>query len=149
MLDRKDRLSMAVGLEVRVPFCDHRLVEYLWNVPWEFKTTGGIEKGLLRNAVDGLLPDDITWRPKSAYPTTKDPSYAKAIDAATAELLADPAAPLFDLVDRKALRDAVDGGHTSAATSAPFGTVGPYQKIGLSYLLDIDNWLRQHRVRLV
>jgi asparagine synthase (glutamine-hydrolysing) len=148
MLDRKDRLSMAVGLEVRVPFCDHRLVEYLWNVPWELKTTGGIEKGLLRNAVDGLLPDDITWRPKSAYPTTKDPSYAKAIDAATAELLADPAAPLFDLVDRKALRDAVDSGHTSAATSAPFGTVGPYQKIGLSYLLDIDNWLRQHRVRL-
>ena len=34
LLDRKDRMSMAAGLELRVPFCDHRIVEYVWNVPW-------------------------------------------------------------------------------------------------------------------
>ena len=68
LLDRKDRLSMARGLEVRVPFTDHRLVEYVWNVPWAMKEAGGIEKGLLRTAALGLLPDDLLQRRKSIYP---------------------------------------------------------------------------------
>lgn len=65
LLDRKDRLSMAHGLEVRVSFCDHRLVEYVWNVPWKIKTTGGVEKGLLRQAVGDLLPTPVVERRKS------------------------------------------------------------------------------------
>ncbi|MBX6395299.1 MAG: asparagine synthase (glutamine-hydrolyzing), partial [Alicyclobacillaceae bacterium] len=73
LLDRKDRMSMAVGLEVRVPFCDHRLVEYMWNVPWSMKMTGGREKGLLRQAMRGLLPDDVLERKKSPFPKTHHP----------------------------------------------------------------------------
>ncbi|MGH3168691.1 MAG: asparagine synthase (glutamine-hydrolyzing), partial [Trebonia sp.] len=79
LLDRKDRLSMANGLEVRVPFCDHRLVEYVWNVPWAMKETGGIEKGLLRTAAAGLLPADLLRRRKSIYPGAADPAYERAI----------------------------------------------------------------------
>ena len=64
---------MACGLEVRVPFCDYRIAEYLYGVPWEYKDYGGKEKGLLRYAMDGLLPEEVLWRKKSPYPKTYDP----------------------------------------------------------------------------
>jgi asparagine synthase (glutamine-hydrolysing) len=67
LLDRKDRLSMAVGLEVRVPFCDHRLVEYVYNTPWSLKTYDGREKSLLRGATQDVLPESVVWRVKSPY----------------------------------------------------------------------------------
>ncbi|MGH3977461.1 MAG: asparagine synthase (glutamine-hydrolyzing) [Pseudonocardiaceae bacterium] len=146
LLDRKDRMSMIVGLEVRVPFCDHRLVEYLWNVPWELKTAGGIEKGLLRHAVADLLPAEVAWRPKSAYPASRDTSYGDAIQARMREVIADPQAPLFDLVDRARLWAAIERGETAPASGSPSGAVGPHGRIGLAYLLDIDAWLRTYRV---
>ncbi len=148
LLDRKDRMSMLVGLEVRVPYCDHRLVEYLWNVPWELKTTGGIEKGLLRRAVADLLPAEVAWRPKSAYPASRDTAYGDAMQARMGELLDDPHAPLFDLVDPARLRTAIQRGNTAPASSSPSGAVSTHGRIGLSYLLDIDAWLRTHHVRI-
>lgn len=75
LLERKDRMSMASGLEVRVPFCDHRIVEYVWNIPWEIKFYNNREKGLLRKAMTGILPEDILWRKKSPYPKTHNPGY--------------------------------------------------------------------------
>ena len=74
LLDRKDRMSMASGLEVRVPFCDHRLVQYVWNIPWEMKMYDGREKGILRRALKEILPEDILMRRKSPYPKTHNPS---------------------------------------------------------------------------
>src|SRR5690606_24793031 len=68
LLDRKDRMTMAAGLEVRVPFCDHRLVEYVFNIPWEMKIKGDREKGILRKALEGVLPHDVLYRKKSPYP---------------------------------------------------------------------------------
>src|SRR5437667_10089876 len=76
LLDRKDRMSMAVGLEVRVPFCDHRLVEYVYNTPWSLKTFDGREKSLLRAATADVLPKSVVERVKSPYPSTQDPKYA-------------------------------------------------------------------------
>lgn len=64
LLDRKDRMSMGVGLEVRVPYTDHRLIEYVWNIPWSIKSTGNREKGILRKALEGVLPDDVLYRKK-------------------------------------------------------------------------------------
>ena len=75
LLDRKDRMRVAVGFEVRVPFCDYRLVEYLWNVPFNIKSIDNIEKGILRRALQPALPDDVRNRRKSAYPTSQDPHY--------------------------------------------------------------------------
>lgn len=148
MLDRKDRMSMIVGLEVRVPYCDHRLVEYMWNVPWELKTAGGVEKGLLRRAVADLLPPEVAWRPKSAYPASSDTAYGDAMLDRMRELLADPSAPLFDLVDRSRLQGAIERGETAPASSSPSGAVSTHGRIGLAYLLDIDAWLRTRHVRL-
>ncbi|PIB47431.1 hypothetical protein AOA57_20060, partial [Pseudomonas sp. 2588-5] len=61
LLERKDRMSMAQSLEVRVPFADHKLVEYVWNIPWEMKMLNGREKGILRRAMEGILPDDVLY----------------------------------------------------------------------------------------
>lgn len=99
LLDRKDRMSMAVGLEVRVPFCDHRLVEYVYNTPWSLKTFDGREKSLLRAAAADLLPQSVLQRVKSPYPSTQNPLYASALQQQAKELLAanDPA---FELVNR-------------------------------------------------
>lgn len=79
LLERKDRCSMASGLEVRVPFADHRILEYVYNVPWEIKFEDNVEKALLRNAMAEYLPDKILHRKKSPYPKTHNPAYEKAV----------------------------------------------------------------------
>src|SRR6185436_20512714 len=89
LLDRKDRMSMAVGLEVRVPFCDHRLVQYVFNIPWRMKTFDGREKSVLRAAARDLLPRSIIERQKSPYPATQDPAYEKAVREDVAAILED------------------------------------------------------------
>ena len=105
LLDRKDRMSMAVGLEVRVPFCDHRLVEYVFNIPWHLKTFDGREKSILRAATRELLPNSIVERQKSPYPSTQDPAYEKAVRADVAEILEDRSHPATSLLNRKVVED--------------------------------------------
>jgi asparagine synthase (glutamine-hydrolysing) len=93
---------MAVGLEVRVPFCDHRLVEYVYNTPWSMKTFDGKEKSLLRAATRDVLPESVAERKKSPYPQTQDPAYVDALADQVRGLLADHHS-VFELVDRKTL----------------------------------------------
>ncbi|OLZ60610.1 asparagine synthase (glutamine-hydrolyzing) [Streptomyces sp. IMTB 2501] len=141
LLDRKDRMSMAHGLEVRVPFCDHRLVEYLWNVPWEYKRTGGQEKGLLREAVADLLPAQVVRRPKSGFPFGHSPAYLEAIRRTVRTIIGDPAAPVLGLVNVPAVRAMVD---SDAWFSGDF-TPPPW----LPRLIQLDLWLREYGVRVV
>ena len=103
LLDRKDRTSMATGLEVRVPFCDHRLVEYVYNTPWSFKTFDGREKSLLRAATKHVLPQSVVDRTKSPYPSTQDTNYAKVLQKQLADVISEDSA-VFDIVDREAVR---------------------------------------------
>ena len=99
LLDRKDRMSMAVGLEVRVPFCDHRLVEYVYNTPWAMKTYDGREKSLLRGAARDVLPESVVKRVKSPYPSTSDPQYGAALQAQAKDLFGSGADLLFTIID--------------------------------------------------
>ncbi len=144
LLDRKDRMSMYSSLEVRVPFCDHRIAEYLYGIPWEMKYHGGKEKGLLRQAMVGLLPEEVLWRKKSPYPKTFDPAYLRLVSARLEALLAQPDAPLFDLVDREAARKLLQSEYA-------WPWYGQLMKVPqtICYLLQIDCWLRQYDVRLV
>jgi asparagine synthase (glutamine-hydrolysing) len=103
LLDRKDRMSMAVGLEVRVPFCDHRLVDYVFNIPWHMKTSDGREKSILRAAARDLLPLSIVERVKSPYPATQDPAYEKAIRDEVMEILKDQKHPAATLLNKNAI----------------------------------------------
>lgn len=132
LLDRKDRASMAVGLEVRVPFCDHRLVEYVYNTPWSLKSFDGREKSLLREATADVLPKSVYDRVKSPYPSTQDPKYALALQGHAKDLLARPSHPVFDLVDRDRVTRA-------AQHDAP--QITQVSRRGLERTLDLALWL--------
>ncbi|KAF4409326.1 MULTISPECIES: asparagine synthase (glutamine-hydrolyzing) [Streptomyces] len=134
LLDRKDRLSMAHGLEVRVPFCDHRLVEYVFNTPWAFKTFDGREKSLLRAAVSDLLPASILERRKSPYPATQDPGYGKALRGTLSELVAGGTAPVLPLLDTDAVQRLLA---TPAEDSASTVT-----RLSMEMVLDLNAWLQ-------
>ncbi|MBL1084608.1 asparagine synthase (glutamine-hydrolyzing) [Streptomyces actinomycinicus] len=132
LLDRKDRMSMAVGLEVRVPFCDHRLVDYVYNAPWALKSFDGREKSLLREATADVLPRSVYERVKSPYPSTQDPRYARALQEQARDLLAGPGHQVFDLVDRRRVRAA-------AERTEPVSTQA--SRRDLERTLDLAAWL--------
>jgi asparagine synthase (glutamine-hydrolysing) len=134
LLDRKDRASMATGLEVRVPFCDHRLVQYVFNTPWAMKTFDGREKSLLRAAARDVLPDAVAERVKSPYPSTQDPRYALAVRDELRALQADSDAPSRPLLDGAVLDEAC-----ADETGAPF-------RASAELVLDLDRWLRTYDV---
>jgi len=138
LLDRKDRISMAVGLEVRVPFCDHRLVEYVYNTPWSLKTFDGREKSLLRAATADLLPQSVLYRAKAPYPATLDPLYTGALLQQAKELLTTDD-PVFDLVDRNWL----DGITQRDSATMPIDV-----RNGIERVLDLSTWLDIYRPRL-
>lgn len=144
LLDRKDRMSMYSGLEVRVPFCDYRIAEYLYGVPWEFKDHQGKEKGLLRTAMADVLPQEVLWRKKSPYPKTFDPRYEAMVRQRLKRLLDDPYAPLFCLFDRATVRSMV-------TREEPWPWYGQLMKgpQTMAYLLQVDFWLRQYEVELL
>ncbi|MEV0947575.1 asparagine synthase (glutamine-hydrolyzing) [Rhodococcus sp. NPDC049939] len=132
LLDRKDRASMAVGLEVRVPYCDHRLVEYVYNTPWSLKTFDGKEKSLLRAAAHDVLPQSVIDRVKSPYPSTQDPKYAVVLQQQCKDLLADRSHPVFGLISPDWLSRAV-------AVDTP--QVTPMSRRGLERTLDVAAWM--------
>lgn len=101
LLMRKDSCSMHASLEVRVPFCDRRICEYMYSVPWEYKDYQGREKGLLRHAFNGILPEEVLWRKKSPYPKTHNPEYLDALREIFSPILKDKDNPLWDIVNIK------------------------------------------------
>lgn len=109
LLDRKDRMSMASGLEVRVPFCDHRLAEYVWNIPWEMKNKDNVSKNVLREAAKGILPEDVRLRRKSPYPKTHNPHYETAVKELLDGIISDPNAPVLTLCDKEKLDAVLNG----------------------------------------
>jgi asparagine synthase (glutamine-hydrolysing) len=146
LLDRKDRMSMAFGLEVRVPFCDHHLVEYVWNVPWAMKAHNGREKGLLRHAMKGILPDEVIERKKSPYPKTHHPDYLRIMREKVKRLAEDPASPLFHLLDRKAVQEFIEQDLTKIHLPW-FGQLMNVPAL-LAYWLQLNDWLTDYQVEV-
>ncbi|MBQ6644190.1 MAG: asparagine synthase (glutamine-hydrolyzing) [Saccharopolyspora sp.] len=134
LLDRKDRLSMAVGLEVRVPFCDHRLVEYVFNTPWSLKTFDDREKSLLRHATSDVLPKSVVDRVKSPYPSTQDPKYAGELQKQVADLLSTGDRSL-ELMNEQWARSAVRLDPSEVDTN----TRNMFERI-----LDVSQWFDLH-----
>ena len=144
LLDRKDRMSMYSALEVRVPFCDHRIAEYLYNVPWEMKDYKHYEKGLLRQAMRGYLPDEILWRKKSPYPKTHNPEYMAEVSRRLRRVLDDRNAPLLSLVRRDALEALLDDDKAQPWYGQLMTTPQT-----IAYMLQVNYWLEKYKVRLV
>jgi asparagine synthase (glutamine-hydrolysing) len=144
LLDRKDRMSMAAGLEVRVPFCDHRLVQYVWNIPWEIKTAGDREKGILRRALKGVLPEDVLTRKKSPYPKTHNPNYLAAVKGLLLDVLNDPSSPLLPLINVNKVRELAES--DSAKSNIPwFGQLMSGPQL-FAYLYQVNVWLKEYGV---
>lgn len=141
LLDRKDRMSMYSGLEVRVPFCDHRIAEYLYRVPWEMKDHGGYEKGLLRRAMTGRLPETILWRKKSPYPKTHDPRYLELMQRRLDRLLSDRSAPIWSLIRPEEAK-------RIASSKMDWPWYGQLMQVPqtIAYFCQIDHWLRRYHV---
>jgi asparagine synthase (glutamine-hydrolysing) len=139
MLERKDRMSMAVGLEVRVPFCDPELVDYAFNIPWKMKSFDGREKSVLRAAVRERLPKSIVDRVKSPYPSTQDPAYERGLREKVAALVNDAAHAGGDLFDRKVIRRLLDRPLSEQQSLH-------YQRADLERVLAVANWIREYDV---
>ncbi len=146
LLDRKDRMSMASGLEVRVPFCDHRIVEYVWNIPWEMKNRNNVSKNVLREAARGILPEDVRLRRKSPYPKTHNPFYEAAVKARLKEIVEDINSPILSLCDREKLFNIINGEFDYGKPFFGQLMAGP-QFIG--FLVQVNTLLDRYKVRIV
>lgn len=147
LLERKDRMSMACGLEVRVPFCDHQLVEYVYNIPWSMKAHGNVPKSVLRQAVATLLPERIIHRRKTPYPKTQDTTYAQRVRDAVRTLLHEGTSPLCALIDRTYVTQLTNSGLSSASTPL-FGQLMSETQ-WLAYLWQCHLWLTNERIRFI
>ncbi|TCK98128.1 asparagine synthase (glutamine-hydrolysing) [Natranaerovirga hydrolytica] len=145
LLNRKDRMSMANSLEVRVPYADHRLIEYTFNVPWELKYEDNIEKSLLRKALANFLPEDVVYRKKSPYPKTYNPKYDFAVKEMLKDIFKDKNAPVHQLIDTHYLSQLLD---QQLPFEKPwFGQLmkGPQF---LAYIIQLNYWLEKYKVRI-
>ena len=145
LLDRMDRTSMYNGLEARVPLADHRIVEYVFNIPWHMKCPNGIVKGLLRHVGEGMLPEDILWRRKSPYPKTYDPAYEKMLGRHLREALADTSAPIRTLLDEKKVRAFLNSPSDYGKPWYGQLMAGPQM---LAYMLQVNYWLEKYHVQI-
>lgn len=144
LLDRKDRMSMYSGLEVRVPFCDYRIAEYLYNVPWEYKDYQGREKGLLREAMKDWLPDKVLWRKKSPYPKTHNPAFLDAVTEKLSAVMDEKDNILFEIVRREELEKLLKH----------YDHVQWYGQLmnlpqTIAFFLQLDHWLKRYKIKLI
>lgn len=146
LLERKDRMSMAKSLEVRVPFADHHLVEYVWNVPWAMKMLNNREKGLLRKALEGVLPTEILYRKKSPFPKTHHPTYKNLVTQALDGVIKEKDSPLFDILDYQKVKDLV-ATEGASFTEPYFGQLMTGPQL-MAHLLQMDMWLKQYNVKI-
>ena len=135
---------MACGLEVRVPFCDHRIAEYMYGVPWAMKDLNGMEKGLLREAAKGLLPDEVRLRKKSPYPKTHHPAYLAEVSRRLRGVIADPDSPIHDVIRTEKLAELLND-----QRSVPWYGQLMTTPQTIAFFLQLNYWLQQYRVRLV
>lgn len=143
LLNRKDRMSMACGLEVRVPFCDHRIAEYMYSVPWHMKDLNGMEKGLLREAAKGLLPEEVRVRKKSPYPKTHHPAYLAEVVRRLRAVIADPNSPVHEIIRTEKLAELLND-----QRSVPWYGQLMTTPQTIAFFLQVNDWLRHYNVRL-
>ena len=146
LLERGDRMGMYNGLEIRVPFCDYRLAEYMWNVPWEIKALNGREKGLLRYVCKDFLPKEIVERKKSPYPKTHNPTYLARVKSMLSKIMSNSNAPINSLLNRKYILEILET--NGKAFSRPwFGQLMTGPQL-IAYLCQVNMWLEKYNPKV-
>lgn len=146
LLMRKDAMSMESSLEVRVPFCDYRIAEYAYNMPWSLKSLNGREKGILRKAFENELPEEIVYRKKSPYPKTYNPVYFNEVCRLTREVLADKDCPLYEMLNTKKLEELME--NPDALSEPWYGQLMKGPQV-LAYVVQIYYWIKEYKVKFV
>ena len=141
LLDRKDRMSMYNALEVRVPFCDYRIAEYLYSIPWEYKDYNSYEKGLLRKAVEGILPAEVLWRKKSPYPKTHNPEYLEIVSKMLKEIIENPSSPVLSFIKKTELEKLLN----TERHEPWYGQLMTTPQT-IAYFIQINYWLDKYKI---
>ena len=142
LLDRTDRMAMQNGLEVRVPFCDYRIVEYAWNIPWEMKAYKGREKGLLRKAFENELPKEVVYRKKSPYPKTHNPNYLRKVKEELNRIIQNKENKISSILNKEYIKEIVET--DGKAFSRPwFGQLMTGPQL-MAYLYQVNMWLETY-----
>ena len=147
LLNRKDRCSMYNSLEVRVPFADIRIVEYAFNLPAEIKLLHGREKGILRKALEGVLPEDVVYRKKSPYPKTYNPIYTEMVCKEMNKILSDNNSPILEIIDKKVVKEIVDT-EGKSYTTPWFGQLMTGPQL-IAYLIQLNIWMKEYNVNIL
>ena len=146
LLDRSDKMGMYNGFEIRVPFCDYRLAEYVWNIPWEMKALNGREKGLLRYIMKDVLPSEVVDRKKSPYPKTWNPTYLKEVKQMLTKMIENKDAPIHSLLNKEYILEILntDG---KAFTRPWFGQLMTGPQL-MAYLCQVNMWLEKYQPKI-
>jgi len=144
LLERQNRMSAYNDLKIRAPYCDYRIAEYLYTVPWEYKDYNGVEKGLLRVAMRDYLPDEVLWRKKSPYPKTHNPEYLSAVSKILTEIINEPSSPLLQIVKKEALENLL-----KSNTSTPWYGQLMTTPQTIAYFIQINFWLGKYKIKIV
>ena len=142
LIDRSERMASFNDFEIRVPFCDYRLVQYAWNIPWEMKAINGREKGLLRYVARKYLPSEIVDRRKSPYPKTHNPTYLAKVKAMLSEIMANPRAPINFLLNREYILNILETDGKSF-TRPWFGQLMTGPQL-MAYICQVNMWLEKY-----
>ena len=146
LLDRSDRMAMYNGFEIRVPFCDYRLAQYVWNIPWEWKALKGREKGLLRYVCKDFLPSEIVDRKKSPYPKTHNPTYLAKVKDMLSTIMEDKNAPINNLLNRDYILDILKT-EGKSVTRPWFGQLMTGPQL-MAYLCQVNMWLEKYEPKI-
>lgn len=146
LLDRKDRMSMYNGLEVRVPFCDHNIVEYAYNMPWSIKSKEGREKGIVREAMEGILPEEILWRKKSPYPKTHNPIYMDIVSEKVRKILQDKSSLVSELLNHSNIKSIIE--NPISIEQPWYGQLMKAPQV-LAYIIQLDYWFKINKIDIL
>lgn len=146
LLDRADKMSTSNGLEIRVPFCDYKLIEYAWNIPWELKSLNGREKGLLRYIVKKLLPKEIVDRKKSPYPKTHNPNYLNQVKNILSSIINNSNSPINSLINKNYILNILKTDSKSISTPWFGQLMTTPQRI--AYLCQLNMWLEEYKPKI-
>lgn len=146
LLERQDKMVRLSEFRIRAPFCNFKLMKYVYNIPWKYRVHGDMEKGLLRYAFKDLLPEEVAYRKKSPYPKTYNPAYTELIIDELLEIISDQNSPLLDIIDRDNVLKLTKIGNES--TQPWFGQLMKGPQV-MAFLIQVNNWLKEYKIEIV
>ena len=146
LLDRSDRMSMLSSLEVRVPFADHNLIEYVYNIPWDIKNINNMEKGILRESFKDLIPEEVLFRKKSPYPKTFSPAYTNLVIQELEKILNDKDCKIRNIINIEYIREIIK--NKDDTFKVPwFGQLMQRPQL-LAYLIQLEMWINEYNIEV-